>query len=305
MHVPVQVKLRGFRIELGEVEAAIMDLPGVVMAAALVLLDVSKNQQLVGYVTPETVDPAMVRDSLKARLPAHFVPQLVMPLRQMPLLPNGKVDRKALASRAEYQPDWLAAATAEEYVAPRSDLERAVQAVWQEVLGLAQVSVKSSFFNIGGNSITANKVSSRLRAALDTPLSGGMLFQHPTIAKLATQLAAAGVGRGDGQVSTGQLVPCAGYDAAARAAGVPVSSQQEQLLRAEVDRLMYMESFMTERVKGSLDVHALLGAWEALIMRHAVLRSRYKEEGERLLQVLPIHLIMDNLHILLSCSAKC
>ena len=264
-----------------------MDLPGVIMAAALVLLDVSKNQQLVGYVTPETVDPAMVRDSLKARLPAHFVPQLVMPLRQMPLLPNGKVDRKALASREEYVPDWSAAAAADVYVAPRSELERAVQAVWQEVLGLAQVSVESDFFRIGGNSIMANKVSSRLRTVLvlAVPLSGGAMFQHPTVAGLAKQLAELGAsGAGGG----GLMVPRAGYDEATLASGVPTSSQQEQLLRAEVDRLMYMEGNLAEHLRGPLDVGAMLGAWEALLMRQSVLRTHFKEDGERMLQVLPL-----------------
>ena len=147
MRVSLQVKLRGFRIELGEVEAAMMDLPGVIMAAALVLLDVSKNQQLVGYVTPETVDPAVVRDSLKAGLPAHFVPQLVMPLRQMPLLPNGKVDRKALP-----QPDW-GSRMVEEYVAPANPFEERLQAVWQAVLGQERISTHEDFFAAGGNSL--------------------------------------------------------------------------------------------------------------------------------------------------------
>ena len=79
----------------------------------------------------------------------------------------------------------------------------------------------------------ANKVTSRLRAALGLPLSGGTIFQHPTVAGLAKQLAAAGAE--ETGVSKGQIVPLAGYDAAALAAGVPVSSQQEQLLRGEVD----------------------------------------------------------------------
>ena len=155
------------------------DVPGVALAAALVLRDPSGSQQLVGYVTPESVDPAAVLESLQARLPAHFVPLLVMPLRQMPLTPADKVDRKALETKAEFQPDWSAAAKSDEYVAPSTELERAVQEVWQEVLGLEQVSVKSDFFRIGGNSIMANKVTSRLRAALGLPLSGGVMFQHP------------------------------------------------------------------------------------------------------------------------------
>ena len=98
----MQVKLRGFRIELGEVEAAMADVPGVALAAALVLKDAAGSQQLVGYVSPESVDPAVVLDSLKGRLPAHFVPALVMPLARMPLTVNDKMDYKALAGREEY-----------------------------------------------------------------------------------------------------------------------------------------------------------------------------------------------------------
>ena len=281
----LQVKLRGFRIELGEIESAMADVPGVALAVALVLTSTSGSQQLVGYVTPETVDPVMVLDRLRARLPAHFVPLLVIPLAQMPLLPNEKVDRKALATREEYQPDWSAAAETDAYVAPRSELEAAVQAVWQEVLGLEQVSVESDFFRIGGNSIMANKVTSRLRAALEAQaLSGGALFQHPTIAALAKELEAAGAGQGPA-AGDGQVVPLAGYDAAALAAGTPTSSQQEQLLRGELDPLMYMEEVMQERLVGELDAGALCAAWEALVMRHATLRTHFKDDGKRLLQV--------------------
>ena len=280
----LQVKLRGFRIELGEVEAAMADVPGVALAAALVLKDASGSPKLVGYVTPDSVDPAAVLDSLRARLPVHFVPLLVMPLRDMPLSPSGKVDRRALESRPEYQPDWAAAAASDEYVAPRSDLEHAVQAAWQEVLGMQRVSVESDFFRIGGNSLMANKVTSRLRAALGAPLSGGALYQHPTIAALAAQLAAAGAGQA-AQDGVRSIVPGAGYDAAALAAGVPASSQQEQVLRGDRDGLTYMEELLRVRLVGPLDAGALARAWEALAMRHATLRTRFRDDGDRLLQV--------------------
>ena len=256
------------------------DAPGVALAVALVLTSTSGSQQLVGYVTPETVDPAAVMAALRARLPAHFVPLLIIPLASMPLLPNEKIDRKALAS-AEHAPNWSAAAEADEYVAPRSELEAAVAAVWQEVLGLEQVSVESDFFRIGGNSIMANKVTSRLRAALGAPLSGGALFQQPTIASLAFHLSELGVSEPG---SGGLMVPRAGYDVAALAAGVPASSMQEQILRGELDALMYMEVLLMERLRGPLDVAALAGAWEALLMRQPALRTRFRDEGDRMLQ---------------------
>ena len=299
-HRPAQVKLRGFRIELGEVESAMADVPGVALAVALVLTSTLGSQQLVGYVTPESVDPATVIAALKARLPAHFVPLLVVPLARMPLLPNEKVDRKALASE-EYAPDWSAAAEADEYVAPRNKLEAAVQAVWREVLGLEQVSVESDFFRIGGNSIMANKVTSRLRAALDTPLSGGALFQHPTVAALSRHLSGLGVSEPGGG---SQMVPRAAFDAAALAAGVPASSMQEQLLRSELDPLMYMEVLLMERLRGPLDVDAMVGAWEALVMHQPALRTRFLDEGDRMLQACLLPLWHLSSCVLVCCAFR-
>ncbi len=86
-----QVKLRGFRIELGEVEAVLMEAPGVKLAAALVLKDTSGTDRLVGYVSPDAVDKDAIIAELKQRLPAHFVPSLIVPLAEMPLSPAGKV----------------------------------------------------------------------------------------------------------------------------------------------------------------------------------------------------------------------
>ena len=84
--------------------------------------------------------------------------------------------------------------------------------------------------------------------------------------------------------SGGLMVPRAGYDAAALAAGVPASSMQEQILRGELDALMYMEVLLMERLRGPLDVAALAGAWEALLMRQPSLRTRFLDEGDRMLQ---------------------
>ena len=142
-----QVKLRGFRVELGEVEHALSEIPGVQLAVALVLKDPTGSQRLVAYVTPASIDPAAAIASLKGHLPAHMVPSVVVPLERMPLLPNEKVDRKALP-----QPDWNLGMV-EEYVAPASKLEEQIQAIWQDVLGLERISTQADFFAVGGNSL--------------------------------------------------------------------------------------------------------------------------------------------------------
>ena len=137
------------RVELGEVENALSEVPGVELVVALVLNDPAGAQRLVAYVTPAALDPAATAAAVKGRLPAHMVPSVVVPLASMPRLPNGKISRKALP-----QPDWSTAAS-EEYVAPVSELEAQLQALWQDVLGQERISTQSDFFGIGGNSLQA------------------------------------------------------------------------------------------------------------------------------------------------------
>ena len=152
------MKLRGFRVELGEIEHALSEIAGVQLAVALVLQDPTGSQRLVAYVTPASIDPATATADLKGRLPAHMVPSVLVPMERMPLLPNEKVDRKALP-----QPDW-GSAVEEKYVAPANELEAKLQAIWQEVLLQDRVSTHSDFFTIGGNSLQAR----RLALCMDT-----------------------------------------------------------------------------------------------------------------------------------------
>ena len=135
------------RAELGETESALVDTPGVQLAAVLVLRDPAGAQRLVAYVTPASVDTAAVLASTDGRLPAHMVPSVVMLLAVMPLLPTGKVDRNALP-----EPDWSSLAV-EEDAAPASKLEAQLQAIFQEVLGQQHISTQADFFSVGGNSL--------------------------------------------------------------------------------------------------------------------------------------------------------
>ncbi|UMP05236.1 non-ribosomal peptide synthetase [Amycolatopsis sp. EV170708-02-1] len=142
-----QVKVRGHRVELGEVEAALAAVPGVRAAAAAV-----RGPRLVGYVVGEVV-PDEVRAELAARVPEHLVPAAVVVLDTLPLTPNGKIDRPALPA-----PRAAAGRTA------ATDRERLLCATIAEVIGVDEVAVDDDFFALGGDSITAISVSSRLRA---------------------------------------------------------------------------------------------------------------------------------------------
>ena len=170
-----QVKISGVRIELGEVEAALAGAPGVEQAAASALSDASGAKRLVGYVTPASVDPAAAAAHCRSRLLPAMVPSLVVALEAFPLLPNGKVDVKALPA-----PDWSAAG-AGAYVAPASELEAAVQRVWQEVLGWPEgepLSMTADFFAAGGTSL-------QVCVHADGCCRSGLIRQSPMLAENA------------------------------------------------------------------------------------------------------------------------
>ena len=211
-----QVKLRGFRIELGEVEAAILAAgAGARSSAVLVQTDTGGQQRLVAYVTPAAVDVGALTDALRGRLPEYMVPALVMTLESMPTLPSGKVNRHALPA-----PDWAKVA-AEEYVAPTTDLERAVQAVWQDVLGLDAISVKADFFRIGGTSLQAGMVATRIGKVVGTHVAPPLVLKHPTVASLAAAVDALAPGEATIPVSSTPTE---------REAGVICSFNQQQMV---------------------------------------------------------------------------
>ncbi|AJG12081.1 non-ribosomal peptide synthetase [Pseudomonas plecoglossicida] len=178
-----QVKIRGLRIELGEIEARLLELPSV-QEAVVLALDGPSGKQLVGYVVPadSTQDEGALRDSLrealKAGLPDYMVPAHLLLLGKLPVTPNGKLDRKALP-----QPD--VSQSQGEYVAPQSDLEQQIAAIWADVLKLEKVGLTDNFFELGGDSIISLQVVSRARQ-VDIQFTPKELLQHQTVQGLAS-----------------------------------------------------------------------------------------------------------------------
>ena len=177
-----QVKVRGFRVELGEIEAALLAQEGV-REAVVVVRGEGADQRLAAYVVGEGAgDAARLRDGVRERLPEHMVPAALVALETLPLTPNGKVDRGALP-----EPQWGSAAR--EYVAPRDGTEARLCAIWCEVLGAERVGVHDSFFDLGGHSLTATQLISRVREALGREITFRTLVQAPTVAELAVAVA--------------------------------------------------------------------------------------------------------------------
>ncbi|OCB37134.1 non-ribosomal peptide synthetase [Mycobacterium malmoense] len=174
--VDEQVKIRGYRIELGEIQAALAGLDGVEQAAVIAREDRPGDKRLVGYITG-TADPAEVRAQLGERLPAYMVPVAVVVLDALPLTVNGKLDKRALPA-PEYQK------AGGEYRAPATAVEETLADIFAGVLGLQRVSVEDSFFDLGGDSLSAMRVIAEVNTALDANLSVRTLFEAPTVRRL-------------------------------------------------------------------------------------------------------------------------
>jgi amino acid adenylation domain-containing protein len=177
-----QVKIRGFRIELGEIEALLAKQINVRGAAVAAHEDAMGDKRLVAYVTVEDGQPLSMtelRNALAQELPEYMLPGAVMQLEQLPLTPNGKLDRQALPA-----PDRQAVAT-REYEAPQGEVEQAVAAVWQELLGLERVGRRDHFFELDGHSLLAVRMITRLRQACHVDIPLAALFKAPELAAFA------------------------------------------------------------------------------------------------------------------------
>jgi acyl carrier protein len=179
-----QLKIRGFRIEPGEIESVLERSARVRAAAVTDCRDPSGDARLVAYLAP--VDPAEppVAEELRAlvaeALPAYMVPAAWVMLGSLPLTPNGKVDLEALP-----EPEFDRSAVADEFVAPRTETERLVAAIWSSVLRVEEVGVHDNFFALGGHSLLAMQVISRMRDELGVTLKLRAIFDSPTVAELA------------------------------------------------------------------------------------------------------------------------
>ncbi|WP_157561333.1 amino acid adenylation domain-containing protein, partial [Mycobacterium sp. E802] len=178
-----QVKIRGYRIELGEIQSALVDLDDVDQAAVIVREDVPGDKRLVGYVTESdlgAIDPDKVRTALAERLPAYMVPTAVVVMAALPLTVNGKLDRRALPA-----PDYT---DAEAYRAPTTAVEEIVAGIYAQVLGLERVGIDDSFFDLGGDSLSATRVINAINSSLDADLAVRAVFEAPSVGQLAARV---------------------------------------------------------------------------------------------------------------------
>ncbi|CPY67601.1 Probable peptide synthetase NRP [Mycobacteroides abscessus] len=174
-----QVKIRGFRIELGEIQAALADVDGVEQAAVIAREDRPGDKRLVGYFIGAG-EPAELRAALAKRLPPYMVPAALVRLEALPLTVNGKLDKRALPA-----PEYDDAAR---YRAPANAVEEAVAGIYAQVLGVERVGTDDSFFDLGGDSISAMRVVAAINTSFDAQLAVRTLFEAPSVRSLSGYL---------------------------------------------------------------------------------------------------------------------
>ncbi|MGK3118797.1 amino acid adenylation domain-containing protein [Pseudomonas corrugata] len=262
-----QVKLRGHRIELTEIEHRLAQHPNVREAAVLLRENSVGEAWLVAYWSAhdDTLGSDGLGEHLRAQLPPYMVPAAFVCLDKLPLNNNGKVDRKALAARVL---DWQA--DTRRSIAPRNPLETAVAAIWAEVLGRDTIGVEDNFFTLGGHSLLATQIVARLRNhfKLDLPLR--TLFEQPTVALLAVNIAAR-----QADAAAPQAVALKAPKAQPRPALLPLSFSQQRLWFIEQltpGTTLFNIPFALH-LKGELNVEALHASLNDLLARHEILRT--------------------------------
>jgi amino acid adenylation domain-containing protein len=273
-----QVKVRGFRIELGEIEAILGSHPEVRECAAAVWAE-GGDPRLVAWVCfdpTDRTDPSDLKSALSAwlreRLPEPMVPSAFVVLDALPLSPNGKVDRRALPAPERVRPG-------RDLVAPRTKTEETLAAIWQELLGLDQVSVEDRFFELGGHSLLATRVLTRVRRTWGIDLPLRELFRHPTIAGLAELI--------DSSLLT--PLPLAEEGLGVRASSGP------WLLSFSQERLWVLDQLepgtpaynipLAVRLTGEIAPALLARIFTEIVRRHEALRTTFAVRDGRPVQV--------------------
>ncbi|EHK89312.1 amino acid adenylation domain-containing protein [Saccharomonospora azurea] len=265
-----QVKIRGFRVEPGEVEKVLSTVPGVVRCVVAVREDRLGNRQLVGYVVGDEFDEEAARREMGERFPTYLVPTAFVVLDEFPLTPNGKVDRRALPA-----PEVSAAGKGRVARSPR---EEVLCGVFAEVLGVSSVGIDDDFFALGGHSLSAMRVISRIRSVLDAEIEIRDFFRSPTVAGVIELL-------DDGASAQPELVPVPRPDR------VPLSFAQQRLwfLREWEGPSATYNVPITVSLSGTIDVAALEAGLYDVVARHEALRTTFPVDGaEPIQRVVPV-----------------
>lgn len=265
-----QVKIRGYRVELGEVENILRQCPGVALCAVTAKEDKGGVKKLVAYVTAsKNITTTEVDQYLQEALPDYMVPSAFVLLDEMPLMINGKIDKKALPD-----PDMQQNATVG-FVAPETEAEQKMAAIWCEILEEEAIGVHDDFFAFGGHSLLAVRLISAIRKAFQIEIPISHVFDFPTVASLSKQI----------EVESSLAVLPAIVAFSQKPALIPASYSQERLwfIDSLEGSLQYHVPAVLQ-LKGNLNKAALEKALQMVVNRHEILRTVFVQQDGQVLQ---------------------
>jgi amino acid adenylation domain-containing protein len=271
-----QVKIRGYRIELGEIEASLDALPDIARSVVQPVEDSPGQHRLIAYVIAKPgrlLEVAALREALRGPLPDYMIPQQIVLLEQLPLLPNGKVDRKSLPI-----PDAAAAPTVTSIRPPRNELESQLAAAMASVLKLQAVGIDDDFFSLGGHSLLAARFIGHVNRELGLQLPLRTLFASPTVEQLAAAVCAA---RGvDAPSPRAPILHRPHQDTA------PLTLMQERVHfveRMQPGRIGY-HAPSGHRLRGPMNLDAFERAFQEVVRRQDCFRTAVIPTGDGFVQ---------------------
>jgi acyl carrier protein len=268
-----QVKILGYRVEVGEIDGVLRECPGVDESAVLLTESRKGHSELVAiYVSSSGLAPHALEKHARALLPGYMVPRRFMARERIPRISMGKLDVTSLKKLMHQD------LPTEQESPPDHALEHNIIAIWQRVLGLDTLQREDNFFEIGGHSLLAAQLISRLSHELGRQVPLRYLFEHPTVAGLADRLQS-----DDGSAPWDEVVHVCTQERTER---VPLSYAQQRVWF--MDRfsgsMHFYNMHRTWHIRGIVNVNALESAFTEMVNRHEVLRTVFAESGGELFQ---------------------
>jgi amino acid adenylation domain-containing protein len=261
-----QLKIRGYRVEPGEVEEVIRQYHGIRDCLVLGKEDAEGNRSLVGYFIPAAgLDHLKLQGYLQEYLPDYMIPGDLIELEEFPLTSNGKINREALP-----EPRVIS----QEHIPPRTEIEKRIAGIWQEVLEIEKIGVSDNLFRLGGHSLSAIRILAAIQREFDIDITVQDIFTYPTLEGFSRLVEGSMGMEGLPRIEAGERGP-----------SIPLSYAQERLWF--IDRLEGSVQYhmpMVLRVEGPLDVGLLSDCFGRIVGRHEVLRTVFLEQGGRVYQ---------------------
>ena len=273
-----QIKIRGYRLEIDEVETTLDSHP-LIRESVVIAKEDNLSQSLIAYYagangylpSPQLSQPEL-RQFLAQKLPSYAIPNIFVELDELPLLPNGKIDRKSLPTVDSTRPELTAT-----YTAPQTEVEKTIAAIWKQELNLDRVGINDNFFDLGGHSLLGIRIVTYINEALSKEVALKSLFQYPTIAELAQQIETTAIGS---SVSLPKIVP----NPKAKYEPFPLTDIQQAYLigRSSVFALGNVATHGYREIETvGISIDAVEKAWNKLIKRHEMLRMVVNGNGQQ------------------------